>query len=167
MDKKLIIPIVFLIVGFVAISGCTNSGNSTSVKNYTGNGFTFNYPSDWTVNVNPSNTSDIISITKNSEPNTSMTIQLMKNTGSDQTAINLNKNTLVPSNWTKVSNSTLTINNITAYETTYTIAGQDKTSVVFFVKNGTSYIFTSQAPLSSFDNETKNFDVIINSFKLQ
>lgn len=167
MDKKLIIPIVFLIVGFVAISGCTNSGNSTSVKNYTGSGYTFNYPSDWTVNVNPSNSTDIVSVVKNSAPIASLSIQSIKNTGSDQTAINLNKNTLVPSNWTKVSNSTITIDNNTAYETSYTIAGQDKISQIFMVKNGTTYIFTSQAPLSTFDNETKNFDVIIKSFKLQ
>lgn len=167
MDKKLIIPIVFLIVGFVAVSGCTTSGNSTSVKNYTGNGYAFNYPSDWTVNVNPGNNSDIISVSKNSAPNTSVSIQLMKNTVSDQAAINLNKNTLVPSNWTKVSNSTLTIDNNTAYETSYTEAGQNKISQIFFVKNGTSYIFTLEAPVNNFDNETKNFDIITQSFKLQ
>lgn len=36
-NKSIIIPIIFLIIGLVAISGCisTNGNNTTSIKNYT------------------------------------------------------------------------------------------------------------------------------------
>ena len=65
-----------MIVGLVEISVCTSNrgNNTTSVNNYTVNGVSFNYPSDWTV-INT--TSDMIILNKNSDFNTQLTIQIL------------------------------------------------------------------------------------------
>ncbi len=159
INKNLIVPIV-LLIGLVAISGCTsNTGNSTpSMKNYTGNGYSFNYPSNWTVN----NDTDVLLIYSNADSNTQTTLQVMLQSGG------LNNENIIPTtgNFTKVSNSTATVGNVTANEVIYK-SDLLRFSTVYFTKNGKTYIFNFQAPDNEFDKEKINFDTILNSFVIQ
>jgi hypothetical protein len=153
----LIFPIVFLIIGLVAVSGCiSNSGNNTtSVKNYTVNGVSFNYPSDWTV-INT--TSDMIVMNKNSDFNTQLTIQILLTTGG------LNNNNIIPEqgNFTKVSNTTRTIDNVKANEVVYK-SDQLMYTSIYFTKNGKTFIIMFQAPLNNFEKEKNSLDIIVNN----
>jgi PsbP-like protein len=152
----LIFSIIFLILGLVAISGCTsnNGNNTTSVKNYTVNGVSFNYPSDWTV-INT--TSDMIVLNKNSDFNTQLTIQILLTTGG------LNNNNIIPpGNFTKVSNTTRTIDNVTANEVVYK-SDQLMYTSIYFTKSGKTYIIMFQAPINNFEKEKNSLDIIVNN----
>lgn len=178
MNKKTIIPIVFLIVALVAVSGCTsNNGNSTSVKNYTGNGVSFNYPGNWTLE-NQTSGNDTIMVTDLSSMNasrvtTSFQVQIIPLNGlTEQSALAQFNNTIHPSEWKKISNNTLTINDKTAYQRTYIANDTNynqtmRYSEILFVKNGNIYILTLQAPDNTFDSVKSKFDTIINSLKIQ
>jgi len=165
MNKKSIIPIIFLIVAFVTISGCTsNNGNTSSVKNYTGNGVSFNYPGNWTLD-NQTSGNDTIMVTDMGSINGSRVT-------TEQSAIKQYNNTILPSGWEKISNNTLIIDNKTAYQRTYIVNDTNynqtmRYSDIFFIKNGNIYSITLQAPDNTFDSEKSIFDIIIHSFKVQ
>ena len=162
MDKKSIIPIVVLILAMVAVSGCVNytgnGNNTTTVKNFTGGGISMNYPSDWILN---NDTSGMILLNKMSGVNTQLTVQVMLMSGAMTT-----NEAIPPGNFTKVSNSTRTIDNVTAKEVIYKsdlLMG----STIFFEKKGRTIIIYYQAPVNEFDQEKANFDIMINSIKVQ
>lgn len=156
MDKKSIVPIIILILAIITISGCiSNNSNNTSVNNYTGNGISVNYPSDWTVN---NDTEGILVFLKNSDTNTQLTLQTILQTGIDPG--------LPPvDNLTIVSHTTRTIANKTAKEVTYK-SNLLMYGTVTFEKNGKTFIIDYQAPINEFQNETGNFNTIINSIKV-
>jgi hypothetical protein len=162
MDRKSIIPVILLILALVAVSGCVNypgnGNNTTSIKNYTGSEISLNYPSDWIVN---NDTKYMILLTKNSGINTYMSIQIMLMSGGFTS-----NDAIPPGNFTKVSETTRTIDNVTAHEVTYKsdlLMG----ATTYFEKNGKTIIITYQAPLNEFEQEKTSFDTIINSIKLQ
>ena len=177
MNEKSIIPIIFLIVALVAVSGCTNSGTGNNTKNYSSNGVSFNYPSNWTLE-NQTTVNDTIMVNDMGSMNasrvtTSFEVQIIPQNGlTEQAAIKQSNNTIVPTGWEKISNNTLTIDNKTAYQRTYIVNDTNynqtmRYSQIFFVKNGNIYSITLQAPDNTFDNVKSNFETIINSFKVQ
>ena len=162
MDKKSIIPVILLISALVAVSGCVNypgnGNNTTTIKNYTGSGISLNYPSDWNVN---NDTSYIIVLNKNSGINTYISIQVMLMTGGFTS-----NDAIPPGNFTKVSNSTRTIDNVTAHDVLYKsdlLMG----GTTYFEKKGKTIIITYQSPLNEFEQDKTSFDTIINSIKIQ
>jgi hypothetical protein len=161
-NKSIIIPIIFLIIGLVAVSGCisTNGNNTTSIKNYTGNGLSVNYPSDWTIH---NDTEGMLLFFKNSGTNTQLTIQTILQSSPD-----LSDESLIPpiGNITVVTNTSRTIDNTTAKELTYK-SDLLMYGTTYFEKNGKTFIINYQAPINDFKNETANFDIIINSIKVQ
>ena len=74
--------------------------------------------------------------------------------------------TIPPGNFTKVSNSTRTIDNVTAHDVLYKsdlLMG----GTTYFEKKGKTIIITYQSPLNEFEQDKTSFDTIINSIKLQ
>lgn len=75
--------------------------------------------------------------------------------------------------WEKISNDTLTIDGKTAYEDVYTVNDTQhfgelmRIHQIVFVKNDTTYVILLQAPDKNYDQEKSNFDIIINSLKVQ
>jgi hypothetical protein len=173
MKKIGAILILILVAAVVGISGCTtdsNGNNTTTTKNYSANGYTFEYPSDWTLDDSSVNSSNIVMIYKGSSQ---VTIQKMALNGmSEAAAIKTIKNTVFPSYLTSVSNDTLTIGNTTAYRYVFTGSGnnsseQMKYSFIYLIKGDNEYIITLQAPEGQFDGLKANFNTIVNSFKTQ
>ena len=157
MNKKSMFPIFVLILALVAISGCvSNNSNNTAVKNYTGNGISVNYPSDWTVH---NDTEGVLLFLKNSDTNTQLTIQTILETG-------IYPGLPPVDNLIIVSNTTRTIDNTTAREITYK-SNSLMYGTTTFEKNGKTFIIDYQAPINGFKNETANFNTIINSIKVQ
>lgn len=178
MQKKYIGLIIGFLVLVVSSSGCIstgwlvnnlNNGNST----YSGNGISFNYPSNWQLSQNTATGSTFsVSVFRyNSMNSTVLQLYIMPSNKSTQDIINNMQNTVVP-NGTILSKGTLKIDGNTAYQ--ITCINKDNGSNqsmryegISFVKNGKMYSFLLQAPNKDFDKEKSNFDLILNSFKIQ
>lgn len=159
-------------------------GNVPLFNTYFGNGISFNYPCTWALSNDTSDTSENIfsdndvdnSITvfeNPSEDSPQFEVQIIPNNGlSDQDAINQAQNGQ-DIEWVKISNSTTKIDGNTAYKSTFTDNDTNiftqlmKIQQIFLIKNGNTYYLTFQAPNKDFDKEKQNFDLILNSFKIQ
>jgi len=75
--------------------------------------------------------------------------------------------------WEKNSNNTTSINGNMACENKYKVANSsifNETTTeedITFIKNGNAYTMIFQAPINEFNNEQINFNITLNSFKLQ
>lgn len=184
--------IVILSVGYITlntfgvsdssfISGSiSGSGSVTNVdmdgNTYSGDGVSFDIPSHWQVYKVVDGTNVNINIVKNYSDTTQITIAIAPNPKglSNQELIDSVKDPVNEGdgNWVKISNNTISINGTTAYENTYTVSNlsQFKGSLIIkeinFIKNGYTYGFTFQAPVNEFNNEQTNFNITLNSFKI-
>jgi hypothetical protein len=74
---------------------------------------------------------------------------------------------------TKVSNVTITIDDKTAYRDVFILNSlwppviDQRFEHIVFVKNGKTYIMLLQVPNKDYSKEKQNFDIIINSFRVQ
>ena len=177
MNKYPII-IVTLLLLVVMASGCvTNSSQQNQTKTYAQNGITFTYNGTWEIanttapgtlaavgdpnTVNPTTQS----------PNTFVIIQKPSvATGTDlQTAYNQNYATFFNNTGNqRVSEGSVTVNNVNAFENVYTTSSggvQKQMRAVWIPFNGNIYVILCGAIPSDYNNQQKNFDLIINSFK--
>ena len=74
-------------------------------------------------------------------------------------------------NMKKISSGTLTIDGEKAYEETFTTnygsdIGVMRDEQIGFVKNGIAYLMDFEVKDEDFDKEKRNFDIILNSFKV-
>lgn len=144
---------------------------------YSGDGVNFDIPSDWQVYKSQEGTNTNILIVKNISNSTQITIVIAPNPKdiSNQEIIDSIKNPVNEDdgNWVKISNSTISINGNTAYENTYNVtnSSQFKEPLIIkeinFIKNGYTYGFNFLAPTNEFNNEQTNFNITLNSFKVQ
>jgi hypothetical protein len=176
---KVYVPIFLLILLVVGTAGCTfqdfNFFDSNATKNYTGYGVTFNYPGNWMVISENATGIRTISVSKKANSTfspTQVTIQPMSDQGmSEEAVISLYRNMQTPG-WTKISNNTLTIDGVTAYESVYRVNDTQnfgelmRMHQIVFVKNNTVYVILLQAPDREFDSEKPVFDMVLNSFKV-
>ena len=181
MQKKYIGLIIGILILIVLASGCIyfnsnntkNTGYNTSIKTYSGNGINFNYPANWQLFQNPATgpTFSVSVFRYNSMNSTGLWIYIMPSNESTQDIINNMRNTVVP-NGTIISKGTLKIDGNTAYQVTGVDNSNGPTKNmrlegISFVKNGKMYSFLLQAPNKDFDKEKQNFNLILNSFKIQ
>ena len=174
----IILMLAFLVLSFSAdnISNIANSNNikayNSTTNTYSGNGISFNYPSNWNVQTNnQAGNNEIMVVSDDTVFQVSI---LPKPPGmSDQEAITAIQSSTYPDGFQKISNNTLTIDGNTAYETIYAVNNPSIfheiiiIQQIVFVKNGTTYSLDFQAPNNEFNNEKPNFDIILNSFKIQ
>lgn len=192
ISRKYIGIIIGLIIIFLAYNIINNNTNKITVNNpsikaYSASGISFNYPANWSVErinetlivsdsggININN--NIYTIDNDSNPNDApqFVIEVLTNSGlTNQDLINSLQNLTIPSGGKIISNNTIVIDGSTAYEYTYTV--NDPTNFdeimteqgVDFNKNGNTYIIDIQAPKNNFDNEKQNFNIILNSIKIQ
>ena len=181
MDNRLnckiigISGILVLIILVVLTSGCTS--NSTT-NTYSGNGISFNYSPGWQITfpsnsgmLNSQNSFSVIVFKDPMQEGTEVQINVMPSNESTQDVINNAKKFRVP-NWTKLSNGTLKIDGNTAYQVTYidnNYGPQEgiKCEEIGFVKNGKIYGILLTAPYYNFDKEKPNFNMVLNSLKVQ
>ncbi len=179
--KKYLLAII-LLMSVVLISGCTTTGNqtvnntSTGVKAYNGDQFNFNYPSTWqlissqaqnsTVAVgDPSSADNSGNVQVNVEIQTAIkpgnvTIHDYYNSTYAQFAAqNLG--------YKQLSDGTITVNGKTALENVYILNSISKQQRAVWIQDGNRiYIILCSAPISQYNNEQENFNIIVNSFKL-
>ena len=183
----IIILIGLLILGYLDlnITGIVDTNNNikifnTTTSTYSAYGVSFNYPSNWDIQTANNDGREITVLDNNnfSYENVGNTndipqfqIQISPTGESDQDSNYLSQP--IPVGWQKISNKTLDIDNNIAYETIYTINDTaDYTEImtdqnIVFTKNGKIYLLDFQAPINDFENNKPDFNVILNSLKIQ
>jgi len=168
--------IIGLLVLVVLVHNFVNFNDNSvdmSIKTYSGNGISFNYSADWRLFQNTATeTTFSIAVFKYDVTNgPGLRLYIMPTNESTQDIINKGQK-VIPPNGTIISKGTLKIDGNTAYQVTCkdNTNGPTKNMIVegiSFVKNGKIYSFFLQAPDSDFDKEKQNFNIILNSFKVQ
>jgi hypothetical protein len=147
--------------------------NSTT-NTYSGYGISFNFPSNWTLHTNNKDGATALVYTGNSNNETPLfqiTITPNRDAESDEHALN-QLNTAPDFPWDEVSNNTLTINNNSAYENTYTANDTTVYSQIMTMeqinifKNRMTYTIVIQAPTNEYNKLQPEFNIMLNSFKL-
>jgi hypothetical protein len=182
---KSITPILVLalILGVVGISGCTDLASQNNT--YSKNGISFSYPSNW----QEGDPSDLLKgeIVAVLDPNSTNSDKATTNEKAYTVVIvgtkSLSKGSTLTSyyndlvkqghnyqSYTRVSNREFTLDGQPAYEIVYTNKMDNgkigKTREVLLERNGKVYDISCTS-VDDFDKNTANFDMIINSFKVQ
>jgi PsbP-like protein len=173
--KKTSIGIIVLLIFVALASGCTsqNTQNQTSTKTYAANGISFQYPNSWQ-EVPPENLTlasgggNVIAGVY--DPGNSDILVIVQTTTATtaKQSFDATKNTINSAGGQILSESTTTVDGTTAYQMDYTITTSiaKKERLIMFEK-GKIYALTYSAPQADFDSQLNNFNVIVNSFKVQ
>lgn len=176
--RKVIVMVILLLCSVVLVSGCVSDNKKTNeTKTYSQNNISFTYPGDWEI-ANTTSQNAVVAVAdpstvKSGSPTTLVLIQKPAvSKGSDL-------NNVYNSNYARYFNNTgferisegnITVNNVTALENVYKT---NKTGVskqyraVWLDENGSIYVILCIADQSDFENQQTNFNLIINSFKVQ
>lgn len=155
------------------VSNGTNgniSVHNSSTYTYNGYGVSFNFPSDWSVNILNAGGPNIAVSPNNSDSDIPFCQINLQSLGmSNQEAINVAINSQGPPGSTLISNSTLKINNNTIYKSTFSLndPANNTLQINSIVKNETIYSIILQAPTTQFNQLKPDFNIILNSFKIQ
>ena len=176
MNKKLIIPSLILILAVIGIAVDVYQSNLdknslNSPKTYSGDGISFKYPQSWSaykplekgevVSVGDSGQKILLTVYKNkSTENSTETVitNVKSNIGSDPLATNQTE-------------TNRTVNGLNATEITYLSIDDGspfKESVLTFKKDNFTYVIQYHAfPPEAYNQNKKQFDLVISSFKVQ
>jgi predicted neuraminidase len=160
-------------------SGCTNN----VYKTYNSNGISFNYPSGWSelspdkLNVKvQGNTQVLASVVdpasiQNNNYQILAFFQQVTTTTSLADSIAANKADIQAAGGQVISEKDSTINGLAAKDMVYTIttpSGVAKKERLVALQDGSNlYYIICSAPTSDFDAQQSNFDLIVNSFKVE
>jgi hypothetical protein len=175
-------PVLVVILLFLVViaSGCIdNEKNNNQTKTYAKNGISFVYNGTWQI-ANTTSPNAVVAVGDpqsvnpvTSSPNIFVLIQKSNSTAGTDIWVAYQNNYRSFFNSTgkqRVSEANITINNVKAYENVYTedVNGtQKKVRAVWLAPKGTIYVIFCSAPVAEFEKQQKNFDLIINSFKVQ
>ncbi len=179
--KKYLLAII-LLLSIVLVSGCTTSGNQTSanasinVKSYSGDQFNFSYPATWQLIISQAQYSD----TAVGDPNSADSSGNVKVNVEIQTVVKPSNETIQDYynstyaqfaaqklGYKQLSDGTITVSGKTALENVYILSSLSKEQRAVWVPDGNNiHIILCSAPISQYNDEQENFNIIINSFKL-
>ena len=170
--------VILLVCSVVFASGCvSNHKIANTTKTYAQNNVSFTYPGSWEV-VNATSPNAVAAVAdpnsiQNGTPTTLVVIQKPDvAAGSDINSIyaanyvTFFNNT----NYQRISDGNITVNGANALDNIYktnTTVNPMQYSAVWLNESGSVYVILSAAKLSDFDNQTTNFNLILNSFKVQ
>ncbi len=160
-------------------SGCTNN----VYKTFNSNGISFNYPSGWNelspdqLNVKVQGNTEVLAavVDPNSIQNNNYQIlsffQQVTTTTSLADATAANKADIQAAGGQVISEKDSTINGLNSKDLVYTTSTPSgvakKERLVALQDGGNLYYIICSAPLADFDAQQSNFDLIINSFKIE
>ena len=183
MKKYLIL--IALLSAVVLASGCVDSGNQTTnqtsdiaTKTYTNDtaGYSFEYPASWQkVDFQSNNTTGVVFRDGSSGTNVIVTSFPIDSEPTDEelttflTQLESQYGTGFEG-YEKVSSNTVTIKGVKGVEMIYKLTeeGQElQQKQVWLFKSNMAYLITLTAQASDYASEAANFDLIVNSFKIQ
>lgn len=145
--------------------------SSNSTRTYSAYGVSFNYPQQWVIN-KPIAENEIISVGSNGGK---VLLNVYKFNSTKNSTENITANYKLGLNsdiYAKnKTEKNRTVNGLNATEITYVSMDDESTfkeSVLFFEKNGSSYVIQYLAfPPELYDRNKERFDMIIESFKIE
>jgi hypothetical protein len=168
-----------IIISVILVSGCIyNPSDNGEVKTLNQNGITINYPSNWhlaqsTVNDTIASVGNPAFIdSSNGLGLISVNIQKKLLPSSLNEFHNEVYNVSFPSNssFKSISSGNLTIGSYNGLEEIYTITESSglvkEYRAIWIENNGYVYVILATAPKNDFENQKVDFDLIINSFKI-
>ncbi len=176
--RKYIVIVIFLVCSVVFASGCVSHNKvSNTTKTYDENNISFTYPGSWEI-VNATSPNAIVAVAdpnsiQNGTPTTLVVIQ------KPNVPAGFDLDTVYTSNYAEFFNNTnyqrisdgnITVNGENAPENVYqtnTSVNPIQYSAVWLNENNNIYVILSAAQVTDFENQTSNFNLIINSFKVQ
>jgi hypothetical protein len=190
-----ILGFVVLASGCISIGGFFQdlSDNNYSMNTYSANGISFNYPDNWStdtdnedqntikITASPNYSSDnftsigpfpVHTVTITSHDDAQFQVQITHNDNMSEQEVSQIVNAELDQNMKKISSGTLTVDGKKAYEEMFTTnfgddIGTIRYDQIGFVKNGNTYLMVFQVKNEDFAKEKQNFDIILNSFKVQ
>lgn len=176
MKKYLLALLVLTLVVFA--SGCTSDNNekNNQTKTLSQNNISFTYPATWMIGESKANDT-IASVADPKSVNTQtgfaetvVSIQIKNRTGTFEDMYNDNYESLFSnSSYQRISESNMTLNNNSVFGNVYTVESGGvikKQRAIWINDNKKVYVILCSALSSQFDKEKQNFDMIINSFKI-
>jgi len=171
MKFKHLITILVFVIAVISVCGCLESK-----KTFEDNEISFDYPSQWKTGEVMDLPGAIISV-KNENTDVIMSKNKMNNSSSLKDYYNNfkenNKKSLVKYCYELISEKTLKVDDIDAYEIIYKIGCNDTQTrqqhrTIFIAKNGYLYtISCTVIPPEEFDNQKNDLDIIIESFHVK
>jgi hypothetical protein len=169
--------VIFLACSVVLASGCVSDNKSNTTKTYAQNNISFTYPGSWEI-VNATSPNAVVALAdpnsvQNGTPTTLVVIQKPDvPAGSDiNTVYTSNYATFFNNtNYQRISDGNITVNGVNARENIYetnTTVNPIQYSAVWLNESGNIYVILSAAQVTDFENQTSNFNLILNSFKVQ
>jgi hypothetical protein len=169
--------VIFLACSVVLASGCVSDNKSNTTKTYAQNNISFTYPGSWEI-VNATSPNAVVAVAdpnsvQNGTPTTLVVIQKPDvPAGSDiNTVYTSNYATFFNNtNYQRISDGNITVNGVSARENIYetnTTVTPIQYSAVWLNESGSIYVILSAAQVTDFENQTSNFNLILNSFKVQ
>jgi hypothetical protein len=169
--------VILLACSVVFASGCVSDNKSNTTKTYAQNNISFTYPGSWEI-VNATSPNAVAAVAdpnsvQNGTPTTLVVIQ------KPDVAAGSDINTIYTSNYAtffnntnyqRISDGNITVNGVNARENIYetnTTVNPIQYSAVWLNESGSIYVILSAAQVTDFENQTSNFNLILNSFKVQ
>ena len=174
--KKYAVLLMAVLAVVVFSSGCINQGNNT----YNFNGISFNYSGSWqeisniktqdaltgvgdpgSVDKPTNNVNTLVLIQKVPLPSGSTLKQFYDDTYAEYAH---------DSTFQTISNKTIKVNGLAGYENIHKImvnGALKEERVIWLEKNGNAYVILCGALIGDFDGQQPNFNIVINSFKIQ
>lgn len=179
MNKYPVLVVIILIMAVIA-SGCVdNTNNTNKTKTYAQNGVLFIYNGTWDI-ANTTSPNAVVAVGDpqsvdpvTQSPKIFVLIQKSNATAGTDLRTAYEENYISFFNNTgrkQVSEANITLNNVTAYENVYIedVNGtQKQVRAVWLAPAENIFVFLCSAPVADFEKQQKNFDLIINSFKIQ
>jgi hypothetical protein len=169
-NKIALIGIIGILVLVVAVSGCTST-NTSSNKTYSANGVTFIYPGNWTeqnltsLQTTIGSTGTALAVVGDGSGNKFGVAK--RNIGSNERVSSLSEwasgynSSMQSQGSTYVSEKSLTVNGVDAYQMTFQDSGSYITDI-FFVKNGTGYLVVHQSP----NNDQQTLEQLLKNLQI-
>ena len=174
--KKYAVLLMAVLAVVVFSSGCINQGNNT----YNFNGISFNYSSSWQ-EISNIKTQDAIAGVGDPDSadnptnnvNTLVIVQKVpvpSNSTLKQFYDDTYAKSAQDSTFQIISDKTIKVNGLTGYENVHKImvnGALKEERVIWFEKNGNIYVILCGALIGDFNGQQSNFNIVINSFKVQ
>jgi hypothetical protein len=167
--RKYAILVISILAIVIFASGCTSE---TQNKTYNLSGIYFNYPGAWNelssdqINLTSGSATAIVAVSDDSGQ-TGVLIQSTPSSSQSLTDfVNLNKASIKKMGYTILSENTTTVNGVKAHQIIFN--GNDTKQVMtLFKKNNKVYYIVFNSPPGDFDSQQTNYDMILDSFKVQ
>ena len=172
--KKYFLFVIAIVAIVVLASGCTTQtgNNTTATKTYSANGMTFNYPSNWDIINDTTNENGTVIALGDVDIQQNKTV---KGNGATIIKVPQNSNSTADLNDLKTqfaslngTNSTVSIDGVTANETTISTKINNITAQLQFIdyeKNNYIYLIQYATIASDIKTQEQLFNIITKSFK--